>query len=142
MEAGRQLAKVIEEWMLSDGKLERVKGLCQLYIRRNVSGSIVLIIVKVTDDFIIGGPEHCILQFLGSLPARFQVGNFFVDRPFVFNGSEISQDNMGSITLSMENYMKSLIGILLAPGRRKELQSRASKAEMSEFRSVCGTLLW
>lgn len=64
------------------------------------------------------------------------------DKPFFFDGSEISQDHKGSVTLSMTNYMKQLREILLAPGRRKELQNRANEAEMSEFRSVCGTLLW
>lgn len=71
VEPGRQRAKVIEEWMLSERKLERVNGLTQLYVRRNATGSIVLIVAKVTDDFIIGGPEHCITQFLESLRPRF-----------------------------------------------------------------------
>ena len=41
--------------MLGPGNLEFVFGRGQLFVRRKIHGKIILLIAKVTDDFIIGG---------------------------------------------------------------------------------------
>lgn len=53
VEAGRQWQKTVESWMLSDGKLERVIGLSQIFVERHAAAKVTLIVAKVMDDFLI-----------------------------------------------------------------------------------------
>ena len=142
VEVGRQWAKVIEEWMLTIGKLERVFGLSQLYVRRNEQGRIAIVVAKVTDDFIIGGKVQSICDFVSEMKKRFEVGKVVIDARFFFNGCEIEQDEEGNVTLSMAGYIKQLKDIALSRARRKQRDEKATEAEISMFRSVTGTLLW
>lgn len=57
--------------MLSDSGLRRVFGISQLFIRRDKQNKIVLIVAKVTDEFIIGGSTNYIHEFIRRLRKRF-----------------------------------------------------------------------
>lgn len=53
-DAGRQWLLRAEHWLLNDGGLERVPGVSQVFIRREVE-RISLVMAKVIDDFLIAG---------------------------------------------------------------------------------------
>ena len=142
VEAGRQWAKTIEDWMLNRVGLQRIKGLNQIYVLRDSVGKISLIVAKVTDDFICGGAIAVIQSFLEDLKKRFEVGKVIIDSKFHFNGCEIEQDASGSITMMMNGYMKELREISLSKERRKQLNENATESETTLFRSLAGTMLW
>ena len=102
VEAGRQWAKAMEEWMLNVAELARIQGLNQIYVLRDVGGKIVLIVAKVTDDVICGGSLDIINPFLQKLKQKFEVGKIVIDSKFYFDGCEIEQDTTGSIHMSMD----------------------------------------
>lgn len=101
VEAGRQWQKVIEDWMLTTGKLLRIRGISQLYLQRDDTGKIILLVAKVTDDFLIAGSVQHMKEFTDELKKRFVVGKVVINEPFIFNGCHISQDPLGDITMSM-----------------------------------------
>lgn len=142
VEAGRQWAKAVEDWMLSTAGLERLRGLNQLYVKRDSVGRITLIVAKVTDDFICGGAVKTTTAFIQELQKRFEVGKIIIDGKFLFNGCEIEQDTEGSILMSMRSYMSQLTEISLTRERRKQPKEPASAVEITAFRSLAGTLLW
>lgn len=142
VEAGRQWAKTVEEWMLTTVGFERLRGLNQLYVKRDYQGRIKLIVAKVTDDFICGGDIEITTAFIEQLKNRFEVGKIVIDGKFLFNGCEIEQDASGSIQMSMRSYMTQLAEINLTRERRKQLDAPASENEITAFRSLAGTLLW
>ena len=63
-EAGRQRQKTVESWVLSEGKLERVTGLSQIFVERNAAGTLILIVAKVTDEFLTGGLDPAIMSYI------------------------------------------------------------------------------
>lgn len=142
VEAGRQWAKTVEEWMLTEGGLQRLHGLNQLYVRRNGLGTIILIVAKVTDDFICGGALHLVTAFVRELGKRFEVGKVIIDGKFLFNGCEIEQDERGSVRMSMNGYMSQLQEIPLSKERKRQPDEAATEREVTQFRSLAGTLLW
>jgi len=142
VEAGRQWAKAIEDWMLEGGGLERVSSISQLYIRINSVGTIILVVAKVTDDLLIARRVQLMNQCIEALSKRFEVGKSLVDSPFHFNGCEVEQDTVGNIILAMKGYMKQLVPIPLSRSRRKETASRATQEEISQYRSLAVIVLW
>ena len=142
IEAGRQWAKTVEEWMLTTGGLERIQGLNQLYVRRDNLGKIILIVAKVTDDFICGGSIEDTKAFISEMKKRFEVGKVIINEKFLFNGCEIEQDEQGSIAMSMHRYMEQVKEIPLSRERKRQPDESATPREMKQFRSLAGTLLW
>ena len=108
VEAGRQWQKVVEQWMLSEGGLERLFGMSQLYVKCTHDKKICLIVAKVTDDFLPGGSVEAIKEFIEILGKRFMLGKTVIDERLYFDGGEISQDAQGSVTFSMLRYMDRL----------------------------------
>ena len=106
VEAGRQWQKTIEAWMLGPGKLERVFGIGQLFVRRNIQGKIIMLVAKVTDDFIIGGTIEDIENIIQAMNERFNVGKTIINQPFFFDGREIRQEPDGSNIMSMMRYLE------------------------------------
>ena len=142
VEAGRQWQKTVEEWMLNDAELERIHGLSQLFTQRDSTGRIILLVAKVTDDFLVRGSVAAIDCFLSKLRKRFLVGKVVVDSQFYFNGCEIEQDTEGNIKMSMICYVERLKAIALSRIRRKNINERATASEIKQFRSMACTLLY
>lgn len=105
VEAGRQWQKMIEDWMLNTAGLERIVGLSQMFIKRNSSRLIILIVAKVTDDFLLGGSALDMNDFVAMLRKRFIVGKVVVDSKFHFDGCEIEQDEFRNVKTSMLRYI-------------------------------------
>lgn len=142
VEAGRQWQKTVESWMLSEGDLETVFGLSQLFVQRDATGKVILLVAKVTDDFLIGGNVKDIRNFIEKMKRRFAVGKAVVDKPFFFDGCEIHQDTAGNITMSMKRYVERLKPITLTKTRRSQEQEMATEEEKTQYRSLAGTLLY
>ena len=142
VEAGRQWQKTVEDWMLTDGGLKRVFGLSQLFIRRDKQDRIVLLIAKVTDDFLAAGKLDYIHEFMDRLQKRFTVGKIVIDKRFHFNGCEIEQDRLGNIRMSMTRYLDRLRPITISRTRRKQRELHASDEETTSYRALAGTLLY
>lgn len=142
MEAGRQWQKTVEDWMLSSGGLKRVFGLSQLFLRRNRNGEIVLMVAKVTDDFLVGEKMEYIHEFMDRLQERFTVGKVVGDGRFHFNGCEIEQDKHGNIRKSMMRYLDRLRPITITRTRRKQRRAHTTADATKSYRALAGTLLY
>ena len=142
VEAGRQWQKTVENWMLSDGGLKRVFGLSQMFIRRNKQDEIVLMVAKVTDDFLVAGKLDYIQEFMDRLKERFTVGKVVIKYRFYFNGCEIQQSPNGDIRMSMTRYLDRLRPISVSRSRRKQREMHANDDETKLYRALAGTLLY
>ena len=76
--------------MLESAGLERVRGVGQLYVKRDEAGRIVLLAVKVTDDLLLAGNRGVLEQFISSVKARFTVRNSIIDDEISFIGGKIT----------------------------------------------------
>ncbi len=137
-EAGRQWATTIEQWMIDAYGMQRVFGISQIYIVKDHQGTLSLIVAKVTDDFLIAGEIESINHFAKELGNRFEIGKYVVDKPFTFNGCDLSQTSLGTITLSMENYFARIKPIELSRTRKKEQGEKATDNEVTMLKSLAG----
>lgn len=142
VEAGRQWALVIEDWLLNDAGMQRVNGISQLYMRRDSKGQINLILAKVTDDILIAGNVDEIQQFIQLISQRFKISKSITNKPINFNGCQISQRADGSISMSMKEYLDSVNAIQLGKNRRSEYMDKATKTEYDAYRSLAGCIIW
>ena len=142
VEAGRQWQKTVEDWMLSDGGLQRAYGLSQLFFRKNKEDEYVLMIAKVRDDFLVAGKVEYIHEFMDRLKMRFTVGKTVIDERFHFNGCEIEQDQHGDIRMSMTRYLDRLRPITVSRTRRKQREMHTTPDETKSYRALAGTLLY
>lgn len=101
IEAGRQWAMVFEKWLISNAAMERVTGVDQLFVKRNIDGTILMMMAEVTDDLLIVGSRLYIESFVKKLEKRFPISKAVLDVPIRFNGCMIKQDSRGDISMSM-----------------------------------------
>ena len=141
-DAGRQWQKKIESWMLEHVGLERVIGLSQLFLKRDAKGNVILLVAKVTDDFLLGGTKEAMQQFTNLLEKRFEVGKVIIDDMIHFDGCEIRQDEQGNILMSMARYIERLRPIELSRTRRKQRLDAATDRETTQYRSLAATLMF
>ena len=141
-DAGRKWQRTVETWMIEQAGMERVHGISQLFIRRDTSGNVQLLIAKVTDDFLLGGTHASMKHFTELLKQRFDVGKVIIDDKIHFDGCEIAQDDVGNITLSMTRYLERLIPIELSRTRRKQRLEAATEVEIKRYRSLAATLMY
>lgn len=128
--------------MLTEGGLQRVLGISQLFIKRDKQGRICLLIAKVTDDFLLGGSVESMEAFIRDLKKRFIVGKIIVNAKPHFDGCEIEQYADKSIRMSMIRYLERLKPITISRTRRKQRNERATEAEIKQYRSLDCTLMY
>lgn len=141
-DAGRQWQKVLEDWMLHDGGLQRVFGISQLFIRRATDGSVVLLVAKVTDDFLLAGSLAEMEAFVDRLKRRFVVGKVVINDKVNFDGCELEQYKDGTIRMSMIRYLERLKPITMSRARRKQRTDKATEIEIKQYRSLACTLMY
>ena len=141
-DAGRQWQKTVETWMLEHAGVERVFGLSQLFVKRDTKGKVILLIAKVTDDFLLGGSTENMRQFTAMLAKRFEVGKVIIDDKIHFDGSEIEQAKEGDITMSMKRYVERLKPIDMSRSRRKMREDTATENEIQQYRSLAATMMY
>lgn len=139
VEAGRQWATVFEEWLISSAKLQRVNGFSQLYIKQNAAG---LSVAKVTDDLLLARTESEIHSFSEQVSTRFSTRKTIIGEPILFNGCSIVKDEQGSVTVSMQQYLDDVTYLAVCKLRRKELEKLVTPHELTDFKRLCGELIW
>lgn len=107
VDSGRLWQLAVEEWMEDNG-VYQVHGMPQIFVERRLDGSIVLVIAKVVEDFLIAGLPESLRSFHDVISRRFQVGPFVESADLVFNRLHIHQDKDFSITVSMAEYLEKL----------------------------------
>ena len=141
-EAGRQWARVFEEWLMEKANFIRVNGVPQMFVNRDGKGEIHLILAKMTDELLMAGETKHIEVFNGLIAERPSISKVILEGQIKFNGADIQQDRQGSITLSMDGYMHAISQIQLDKLRLKMSQARATPKEIAMFRAVAGELVW
>lgn len=142
VEAGRQWLCCIEHWMIRVYRLVRVKSIDQLFIERGTDGKVVLIVAKVTDDFIMAGTDESLERFTKALGERFTLKNVNKSFDHLFLGMSIKQGSTGSITVSMQGYLDRIKPLQLSKGHKEHPGAFADEREVSEYRSLAGSLLY
>lgn len=142
VEAGSQLMLAIGEWMLTNGRLGRNFGVNQLFIRRSGSGRIILLVAKLSDDFLVSGSPDDIGSFPKELHGRYALGKISKGPSHQFVACEIYLDRSRDITMSMNTYWKRIKPIKTTRTRRKMRAERATAHEVIQFQSLAGTLLY
>lgn len=99
-----------------------------------------MLLAKVTDDMLMAGSVATMREFVRNLENEFTLSKAIVDGPVIYNSYWITQDEDGTIHLSMEEYLTSISPIVLTRGRRKEWNSTAKKNEITEYRKLAGSL--
>ena len=142
VDAGSQWQKTVEAWMLEQAGIERVFGLSQLFVKRDESGRVSLLIDKVTDDFLLADSPDGMKLFTAILEKRFDVGKVIIDDKIHFDGCKIEQSTEGNITMSMTRYVERLNAIELSCSRRKMREDTAKENEVKQYRSLAATLMY
>ena len=140
VEAGRQWQLTAESWLLGSMQFQRIPGLSQIFIKRNDTNCIMLLVVKVIDDFLVSGCLQHVKDFVASATAQFEIGTVVIDETIKFNGTEISQTSDGTILLSMQQYMSRVQPILLSRSRSKQREHFATNEELHKYLHLAGTL--
>jgi len=142
VEAGRQWQKAIENWMLNEAGFERVLGVSQLFRKRDLKGNTVLLVAKVTDDFLMSGTISAMNEFVDSIQSRFKISKAIIDSTIKFNGCVISQASNGDVSMSMQDYLVSINPISISRMRRKQGHELATTNEIRAYKRLAGELVW
>lgn len=142
VEAGRQWMIASEEWMIKEAGLKRVFGISQLFVKRNTNGKIVLLVAKLTDDFLACGNGPMLNEFFSKMQERFEVGMINHGPSFKFGGCEIEINKNGDIKISMKEYWNRIQAIQMTRLRRKAKDCLANAREIQQYRALAGTLLY
>lgn len=142
VEASRQWLKTSDEWLLEDTRMKRASGIHQLFVRRNTSGIIDLLVAKTSDDFLVSGNKTTVENFFSRLKSRFEVGKAIIASVMKFNGCEIVIEKDGGIVLNMNEYIERLKPVELSRTRRKQIDQLATADENSMYRALAGTLMY
>lgn len=64
VEAGRYWTLTVEHWMLTIAGLNRTFGIGHLFVKRNGSGRIILVVAKVSEEFMVAGTPNDTESFM------------------------------------------------------------------------------
>lgn len=112
---------------------EQVRGVSQLFIKRNTDGTIAMILAKITDELLFAGDTGTMKEFTNKLTQRFKVSKYLINEPINFNGARIEQDEIGNISINMGKYMK-LIKLIDIP--RMRLKQENEKRTRKNIRHI------
>lgn len=141
-EAGRQWAKVFEEWLTKNSGLERVPGVRQLFVKRRKDGEITLMISKITDDALVAGTPTNLKEFSAMLSQKYELSKVVLDEQMNFNVCNITKEENGGVTIDMIEYMSRVSPKTLDEGRSKKPQAKATQTEIERYRAIAGELVW
>lgn len=119
-EAGRQLAKEIESWLVSEYRFQCFFGVSQLHIKRDSDSKIILIATKVTDDILIAGKIPGLTHFTKAISKRYAVRKSIIDEEIQFNGCLISQEDYGNADMDMSEFLIKVKPMVIEKCRQKQ----------------------
>lgn len=82
------------------------------------------------------------MNFLGRLKERFLVRKEIIEQRMKFKGCVMDVWEEGGVCLSMHEYLERLAPIELRRNRKNESYALATQREISEYRSLAGTLMY
>lgn len=141
-DAGRQWLKTSDVWMIQDVGMKRLLGAHQVFVKRDENGRLALMVAKTTDDFLAAGNKESVAEFFDQMKKRFTVGKAIIADRMKFNGCMITVRSDRAATLDMQDYLDRLSPIEVSRNRRKDIYACASPGEISEYRSLAGTLMY
>lgn len=128
---------------MSTQEVSEVHGLQQLYVKRDTDRSILLIMAKVVDDFLLAGTKYAIQNFYRNLAERLEVGRFIFREDLIFNGLQISQDAYFTVSISMQECFQAIQPVVVPPHRKKNMaQNRCTDGELTSFLRRTGSLIY
>lgn len=98
VDAGRQWILAVKGWLLKEAGLSRAITVSQFHVRTDTDGTIVLLLCKLSDDFLIGGEREYPKEFHHKFKTRFNVRNISAGRNRSFCGCDIIIDDEGATT--------------------------------------------
>lgn len=113
--------------------LKQITGLPQLLVLYNEDSSIMLVVTKVVDDFLLAGTPSAIQAFHDAIAKRFAVENFVFDKYIVFNRLHIPQESDGSIFANIQEYLDKIEALSLTTARRKQASEKAESVELTAY---------
>lgn len=119
VEDGRQWMPAIEERMLTHCRLKRVLGVNQLVLRRSDLGCMVVLVAKLSDEFLVGSKLDEIDTFLRELHAENILTKITDWSAHNLDCCEIIADRIGNTTMSMQQYWQRIKSISMTRTRRK-----------------------
>jgi len=115
----------------------------QLFYKRDSSGLLSVIAVKVVDDVLLAGNNQVIRKVVEEIQKRYTIGTIvYSPGSFLFNGLSISQDEDYNICVDADAKLSALQPIPLSRFRRKAFEEKANAVELSAFRSSAGSIGW
>lgn len=116
--------------------------LSQIFIKRDYTGRIRLIIAEVTDDIFMEWGIPDIVKSADRIIKRFKRYKTILDNRINFSGSRIEQNSDGHITLSMNEFTTAIPCISNSRASRRMNDDTATAAKASHFRPFSGSLMW
>lgn len=111
--------------MMISGDVERVLGASQLYVRGSITGCILPIIAKLSDNFLIVGDPAETGKFISALKTRFEVDRVSSRLQYSFEGFKIKITNEAIMT-SMRQYWHCIQTLSMMATRRNQKNYMAS----------------
>lgn len=103
-------------------------------------GELSGVFIMHVDDYFYGGTQAFENLVVANVKKEFQVGQQ-ADGAFKYIGLEVSQNKEG-ITLSQNEYLKSVQPIPLSAGRASQKNEDCNSGEMKSLRSMVGQIGW
>lgn len=124
--AGRQWTFVIKDWQMNTYGSDRA-GVKQFFYRKEYHECIIIVMVKVVDDFLIAGTQAAIEWFLMYKYERFKLCRLEKEAKLKFSGCHISKSEDWYMILSMNLYLERILTISILRYRQSELSERADE---------------
>lgn len=115
-------------------------GLPKRFMKRDVHGSPLLLIVELVFDFLMGGLPYQIRNFGKFIAFRFLVGRVLIDSPLIFNRPHFSMEKDWSIPASRREQMRTIDVISIFKERKRQHDEACAEAELHHFLSLTGAL--
>lgn len=118
---------------INEAELECIFGMSRLFTQRDYIGRIILLMAKVTDNFLLGRSVEAMECLLVELCNRFIVGKVVMDSLFHFNAWEIEEDHEGHIKMLMIRYVEQIKAVALSRTRLKKINYRPPESAFKQF---------
>lgn len=141
-EAGRKLSKVLEYWLLRLAGFYKFYCVSKLFIRRDKTRKVQLIITKITNDLFFAGSVNEMEFFAEEVGRCFETSKAIIDRDISFNGTTILQNRSGDIIMSMEAFMDKIRPIEIHAQRRNLPLKRENKNNIGLYRALTCKIIW
>lgn len=123
--------------------LQHVASVPLLFAKFHGSGVVVLIVIKIVDDFLASGPEGLLRSFLTSIGDTFKLDSVcHGPGKFRFYGMSITQHDDPSVTIDAAAKMEAIEGYPVTSVLLRQINEPINAPEKRAFMSVNASLNW